>query len=56
MSVISEFSDANNNTYQIIDWESYVEISLVLVNISKRDGSIMILSESKLQGEEINAL
>ena len=38
--VISEFCDDNLNTYQIIDWENYVEISLVLVNIDKRTGEI----------------
>lgn len=34
--VIYEFCDDNMNTYQIIDWEHYVEVSLVLVNVDKR--------------------
>lgn len=38
--VIYEFCDDNLNTYQIIDWENYVEVSLVLVNIDKRTGDI----------------
>ncbi len=35
--VVYEFSDDNDNTYQIIEWDKYVEISLVLVNVEKSD-------------------
>lgn len=40
MSVVEEFCDGAGNTYQIINWENYVEVSLVLVNIDKRTGEL----------------
>lgn len=34
--MVYEFCDGMNNTYQVIDWDKYVEVSLVLVNIEKK--------------------
>ena len=47
MSVVEEFCDDNNNTYQIIEWDNYLEVSLVLVNIDKRTKDIMVLGSVK---------
>ena len=41
MSVVEEFCDGTN-TYQIIEWDNYLEVSLVLVNIDKRTGDIIV--------------
>ncbi len=35
--VVYEFTDSKNQTYQLIDWGKYVEVSKVLENVT-RDG------------------